>query len=215
MKQRPPPAAVARRRGGRRPRPAPAAERRRSRRPATSLERRLARRRRRTRGSSARDRCRSAATSMCRGGAPGARIMSGHVHERVPHLEAVPRHAVLAELLAVVRGDDDRRARRPRLGRDEVEQLAEVLVGERDLAVVAIARALAPVDPVVVQVEVVRIEEVRPEEEAPRVVGRVAEHLFGELFVLRRRDVAVGVRVERDARHEAPVVEARRRSRRP
>ena len=71
------------------------------------------------------------------------------------------------------------------LRRDEVEQLADVLVGERDLAVVAVARALAPVDPVVLHVEVVRVEEVRPEEEAARVVRRVAEDLLGELLVLR------------------------------
>ena len=104
---------------------------------------------------------------MCRGGAPGREDHERHVHERLPDLEAVSRHPVLPELLAVVCGHDHDGARRPDLGPDEVEQLADVLVGERHLAVVAIARVFAPVDPLVAKVEVVRIEEVHPEEEAP------------------------------------------------
>ena len=100
------------------------------------------------------------------GRSPGRQDHQRNVHQRVPHLEAMARHPVLAELLAMVGRDDDRRALRPGPLGDEVEQLADVPVGERDLAVVPIARVISPVDAVVELVEVVRVEEVRPEEEA-------------------------------------------------
>jgi hypothetical protein len=68
-----------------------------------------------------------------------------HVHELLPELVGVTRDAVLAEDLAVIGGHDDDGAVGPRLGGHEVEELADPQIGEEDLLVVEIARALAEV----------------------------------------------------------------------
>src|SRR5437016_2365247 len=104
--------------------------------------------------------------------------------------------------------DDDHGTRRPWPAGDKVEQFADVLVGERHLAVVTVAGALTPIDAVMAQVEIVRVEKVCPKEKAARIVGRIAEQLLGKLFGLRRGDLSVRIRIEGDSGNDSPVVEA-------
>ena len=63
-----------------------------------------------------------------------------HVQRRLVGEHAVGQLAVLAEALAVVRGDDDERRARER--REAIEQRAERAIDERDLAVVRLRAVL-------------------------------------------------------------------------
>ena len=120
---------------------------------------------------------------MCLAATPGSTNIQRHADQRLPQLEPVSPLAVLAERLAVVGAEDDGRARAPRLAAHELEKLADVAIGEGDLAVVQIARLLAEgLDVGVPLVLIVRIEEVKPREESPRRVGRIAEHSLGDLL---------------------------------
>ena len=49
----------------------------------------------------------SASTTLPAGNRPGARTMSGHVHQLLVHALGVPDVAVLPELVAVIGDDDD------------------------------------------------------------------------------------------------------------
>ena len=69
---------------------------------------------------------------------------------------------MLAESLTVIGRHDDRRALAPRLASDELEKLAEVLVGEKDFTVVMVPRFAAERDARVSEVEIVGIDEVEP-----------------------------------------------------
>ena len=80
--------------------------------------------------------------SMRRGVDPGGADHQRHADEHLVELEAVAQVLVLAERLAVVAGDHDGRALAPGLRRDELEELADVLVGEGHLGVVLVARRL-------------------------------------------------------------------------
>ena len=86
-----------------------------------------------------------------------------HAHQLLPDLEAVAVHRVLAEGLAVVARQDDRRTARVRRLRDGVEDAADELVRERDLAVVEIALGFAEGrDVIVLEVVGVRVEVMDP-----------------------------------------------------
>src|SRR5271154_2054740 len=132
-----------------------------------------------------------------------------HADEGLPYLESVLPHIVLAELFAMVARDDDHSASGPRLGSDEVEELAEIPVGEGHFAVVEIARLRPPVDARVTQILVMGVHEVSPEEKSTRFVGRIAEKSLGKLLGLGRRYVPIRVGVVRDVVDDLPVVETR------
>jgi hypothetical protein len=82
-------------------------------------------------------------SSMRRGLMPGAWTISGTWVRLFHSSNRVAVHLVLAERLAVVRGDDDHRALPPRLRVDVVEDLLDVHVDEVELAVVHVLGALA------------------------------------------------------------------------
>ena len=111
----------------------------------------------------------------------------GHVHELFPELEAVAEHLVLAERLAVIARDDDRRSLAPRRFCDRLEHAANVEIGEGDLAVVELALRRAEVERLVRHVVGVRVGVVHPEEEAAAGVLGLAdlgEHPVGDLVAV-------------------------------
>src|SRR5262249_45951117 len=102
----------------------------------------------------------------------------GHSNDFVPHFTAVKVGAVLAERLAVVTGqDDDGAIGQGRCGK-RAQDATDVVVGERDLAIVEVARRMPErAEARMLEVLLVRVEEMGPDEEGPGRDGGIGEQL--------------------------------------